>query len=61
MSYLGHTSGIDFCQAHDTVFMFVFGRWVRFCGWLEWFDTIPGRLIRKVLSLNGIELRLNPA
>ena len=58
MAYLGHTAGIDFMQADDTVFMYVFGRWVRFCGWLEWFDTIPGKLIRKVLAY-GRELRLS--
>lgn len=58
MEYLGHTKGVDFMQAGDTIFAFVFGRWVRYCGMFDWFETIPGRILRK-LNFNGFTVRVS--
>lgn len=58
MAYLGAYAGLDFCQAGDTVFCYLFGKWRRFCAALSWFDERPGRFIRKaVLGELTVSLR----
>lgn len=60
MAYLGAVQNADFMSVGDDVFVFICGRWVRYCAALEWFSTLPGRIIRK-LWYKGFNLRLNAA
>ena len=57
MAYLGHAENCDFMQVDGHVFVFVLGRWCRYCSLRQWFDTIGGRIIRWFLH-KGLKITL---
>ena len=48
VSYLGYNGGLDFMQVADTIYLWARGAWHKFCRALDWFDTWPGKGIRKL-------------
>lgn len=57
MAYIGAVRNVDFMQVDGEIFAFVLGRWCPFCRVYEWFETLPGRLLRRVF-FSGRHIRL---